>query len=677
MNIKIPVSWLRDYLKTDIAAKTLAKELTLRGPSVDRIDKKGDDYIWDVEVTTNRIDALSVFGIAREANAILQNLGEKSKLHQVEGLEQKLEPETKNRLNLDIKIRNYNLCPRFTTIVLDNVKIQSSPQIVKNRLEALNIRPINNIVDITNYVMLEMGQPMHAFDYDKVLGSKMTLRASTEGESIKTLDGKKRALPKGTIVIEDAKRLIDLCGIMGGENSQITKRTKRVIMFAQIYDAQTIRKTTQALAFRTDAASRFEKGPDPENILDVLKRAVYLSKKFSGAKIASELFDIYKQPKKPTEIRLNLNKLERYLGTKIDSLKAENILKSLGFKTSSTQAYLGATPPSWRSQDVTDDVDLIEEIARINGYHTLNSTLPGGEVPKTDDGNLKVAQKIKNDLIFLGLNEVVTYSIISKDLLKTTGIEEKNAVELENPLTWEWQFMRPTIIPSLLEVLANNKNLNPTLKIFEVANTFDHKLHGLPQQDLKIAFALQDSSFSEIKGLTENLFYILKRKPKFEKFKEDSTLAEKSQSAFVSTADEFVGEIGLINPKAAQIFELENNVAVAELNLTKILSQPQISTSYHQIPKFPPVIEDISAIFSTKITVETIIDEIKNASNLARKIEVIDIFGDEKIGQDKKSIAVRIWFQKPGGTPSQVEVESERNKIIKSLSTKLLAKVRR
>src|SRR3989344_5554492 len=257
MNIKVPVSWLRDYLKTDLAAKTIANYLTISGPSVEKVKKINQDYIFEVEVTSNRPDLFSIFGLAREATAILKHKHHQAQLAQSPGLNLNLEPDIVNPLHLEVNIKNPKLCPRFTAIILDNVKIKPSPAVIRKRLEACGIRAINNIVDISNYIMLELGQPMHTFDYDKIKKNKMILRTAQEGEHIKTLDGKTRKLPQGAIVIEDDGRLIDLCGIMGGANSQISRRTKRAIFFVQAYDPATIRKTTQALTFRTEAATRF------------------------------------------------------------------------------------------------------------------------------------------------------------------------------------------------------------------------------------------------------------------------------------------------------------------------------------------------------------------------------------------------------------------------------------
>lgn len=679
MNLLVPVSWLRDYLKTDLAAKTIASYLTASGPSVDRIEKIGEDYIFDTEVTSNRADSASVFGVAREAHAILASNGEKSQLIPTQGVNTKLDPDISNPVNLDAQVTDPKLCSRFTAIVLQ-IKIGPSPAIIKNRLKASGTRPINNIVDITNYIMLETGQPMHAFDFDKIEGAKMILRASREGEKLITLDGIKRQLPKGTIVIQDSKKLIDLCGIMGGQNSQITSRTKRVVFFVQSYNPGLIRKTTQSLAFRTVAANLFEKGVDEENIPAVLARAVYLAKKTASAKIISELIDIYsvKIPKKT--IRLSTSKLNKYLGTDLQPQKVAKILENLGFDVSFTPNQITAEPPSWRSKDIEADVDLIEEIARIYGYHKLPSTLPRSETPKRKDSDLKDVVALKRALIYLGLTEVITYSIISKEWLKTTGITENNAVELANPLTEEWQFMRPTIVPSLLDVISKGyrvKGIGDSMRIFEIAKTYDKNKKGLPTQDLKIAFALSGSNFLEIKGIIENLFIILARKPKFEKFTEESILSDKSQSAIVKVGDQTIGGLGMISPKAAESFDLDTNVAIAELNLTKIFYRPIELSNYHPIPKFPPITEDISAIFSLYTPIGDIIAEIKKASDFVKALETIDIFEDPKLGENKKSITLTLTYQKSSATPTQEEVNIEREKIVEALESNLRAKVRR
>ncbi len=514
MNIKIPVSWLREYLKTDLAAKTLASYFSLSGPSVEKIEKVGQDYIFDIEITTNRFDAASVFGLAREGHAILSSLNEKTTLSAPKGTNLNLEPDTAKRLTLDVVIKKNSLCPRFTAIVIDNVKIKPSPAYIRNRLRACGIRAINNIVDISNYLMLEMGQPMHTFDFDKIKGAKMVLREAQQSEKITTLDGISRILPAGTIVLEDQNRLIDLCGIMGGANTSVTSRTKRVVIFIQSYDPVKIRKTSQALNFRTDASVRFEKGVDIESIPQALSRAVYLAKLTAGAKIASELVDIYKQKPEDKKFKLSFDKLNRYLGISLEPQKATKILTALGFKVSAASSYLEAIPPSWRTQDIEDDVDLIEEIARIYGYHNLPSSLPVGQGEIEQEGILKDVIELKKSLKFLGLTEVISYSIISKELLNVAKAPKNQLVELSNPLTENWQYMRTSIVPSLLQIVSENQHTTEIIRVFEIAKTYTAQKNNLPKQDLVLSIVFEKADFYQIKGIIENIFDILKRSPK-------------------------------------------------------------------------------------------------------------------------------------------------------------------
>ena len=678
MNIRVPVSWLRDYLKANIAAKTIANLLSLSGPSVERLEKRSGDYIFDVEVTSNRSDAFSVFGIAREANAILTNENIKSELIPPKGLSLPLEPDRTNPLTLDVKITDHRLCPRFTAIVVDNVKIKPSPALIRKKLESVGIRAINNIVYISNYIMLELGQPMHTFDFDKIKNHKMTLRPSHEGEKIKTLDGKIRKLPAGAIVIEDEDRLIDLCGIMGGENSQITRRTKRVVLFVQAYNPQIIRKTCQSLAFRTEAATRFEKGIDLEGIVPALSRAVYLTKQVSNAKIASELIDITAAKSQKKTISLSLNKLKNYLGVETSVNKTSKILELLGFTVKTTPQVIIAVVPSWRIFDVKDDVDLIEEIARVYGYHRLPSNLPEGRIPQSKESDLVKVIELKKALKYLSLTEVISYSIIAREMLELTKTQEKEAVELANPLTDQWQFMRPTVLISLAQVIANNQNLEKDLKVFEVAKTYIKKEGDLPKQDLKLAIAWQNADFYQIKGLVENVFEILLRSPKFQKVTGENHLFEKEGVAQIKVGKSLVGTCGILNTQIIDYFNLEGQVAACEINLSIIYQLPTTQLSYKPVPKYPPVIEDLSAIFNQKALLVDIIAQVKKAGDpLVKKVDLIDIFKEGKIGKDKKSVTLRLTYQRSDRTPTQEEVTKTREKIIDAFSKSFQAIVRR
>lgn len=695
MNILVPASWLRDYLKTDITAKSLANIMSLCGPSVERMEKHGEDVVFDVEVTTNRPDANSIYGIAREASAILNWNKQKAHLVSPDGLNLSLHPDKKELLNLDVQITNSKLCPRFTAVVMDNVEIKDSPALIKSRLEKCGIRPINNIVDISNYLMLELGQPMHMFDYDKIKGAKMVLRESKAGESIRTLDGQNRKLPSGTIVIEDSERLVDLCGIMGGENSAVSKRTKRIIVFVQSYDALRIRKTTQALAFRTDAAARFEKGVDAGTIPQVLARAVFMCKNMAGGQIASELVDIYPNPPKTKSIELSEEKLDKYLGIAFKLSDAQKILSLLGFKVTDFGKYLKAIPPSWRAVDVEQEEDLIEEVARIYGYHNLPSDQPRGIVPNEPETDLMRVIKLKKSLKDLGLTETLSYSIISEEFLGLTGLGKEQAVELNNPLSNEWQYMRPTLLISLASVVAQNQNLFPDIHIFEIAKTYikgtrEAIVNDLPIQDLHLSVALGNSDFYKVKGYVENIFQILGREVEFVQL-QDCSLADSlgyqtilhsllvpQISAVIKSEGVTVGVLGILNREVNNYFGIKDPIAVCEINLATTYSLQGVKLAYHPIAKYPPVIEDISAIFQSSMMAGDIIAEVKGAgSPLVKKVEIIDVYRDEKLGRDNKSVTLRINYQMTERTPSNAEVVPVREKIISHLESALGAKVRK
>ena len=331
MNIIIPDSWLKEHLKTKVTPKKIGEYLSLCSQSVEKITKVDHDWLYDIEITTNRPDCFSVYGIARELAVILPRFGIPAKLSQLSIINYPL--SISKGLPLEVKITKPSLCPRFTALIFDNVVIKPSPKIVQERLEKSGIRAINNVVDISNYLMLALGQPMHTFDYDKIKGHKMILRESAGGEKITTLDGQIRPLPDGTIIIEDGEgRIIDLCGIMGGENSQVDKKTKKVLLFVQTYDPLKIRQTCQKLAFRTEAASRFEKGVDPEGVMTAMNKAIQMFEENCGAKIASNLIDIYPDPPKQKTIKLDLKLVDKVMGISIPQKEIVSILESLGFK---------------------------------------------------------------------------------------------------------------------------------------------------------------------------------------------------------------------------------------------------------------------------------------------------------------------------------------------------------
>ncbi|TSC53558.1 MAG: Phenylalanine--tRNA ligase beta subunit [Microgenomates group bacterium LiPW_16] len=354
MKIFISDSWLREHLKTAATPRQIAEYLSLSSQSVEKVTKFNDDWVYEIEVTNNRPDCFSVYGIARELTAILPRFKISAKLQPLSHNSELITHNQKG-LPLEVKITDPSLCPRFTAIIFNKVQIKPSPKIIQKRLQKSGIRALNNIIDISNYLMLELGQPMHAFDYDKIKGAKMILREAKEGEKITTLDGQTRMIPAGAIIIEDgARRIIDLCGIMGGENSAVDEETRRVLLFVQTYDPAKIRRTCQLLGFRTEAASRFEKGVDPEGVMVAMKKAIVMLGKKCGAKVTSSLIDIYPNPLKQKNIKLDLALVNKIIGVELPKNEIIDILKSLGFSQLTTHnSQLTFSVPNWRLSDIS------------------------------------------------------------------------------------------------------------------------------------------------------------------------------------------------------------------------------------------------------------------------------------------------------------------------------------
>ena len=675
MNIRIPQSWLKTLLETNATPVAIAEKLSLSGSSVEKIERLGDDTLFDIEITTNRPDAFSVLGVAREAYTTLKYAGSKVLLKKPEGIDVWPKMETAE-LSLKVKIEKPQLCPRFTAVILDNVKIQPSPNWMQKHLESVGNRPINNVVDISNYLMFELGQPMHTFDYEKILQSNMTLRESRQDEQITTLDGAKRTLPTGTIVIEDKGRLIDLCGIMGGANSQISEKTKRVLLFVQTYDPARIRMASQALGLRTEASSRFEKGPDTEGVIPALNRAVFLLKAFADAKVASKVIDIYPAPYKSKKVTLEAVKLNQYLGISIPLTKAASILEYLGFETSLSGKTLTAVVPSYRAADIELDVDLIEEIARITGYNKIPNLLPIGEIRPQTSSIFYWEDHVRDYLKYQGFYEVYTNSMISRKDLDAVGIETRNALKIKNPLNQDLEYMRPTLLPSLLKVVAANQNRGEGLRFFELAARYEPRnKNELPAEILSLAGVVQGNNFYQLKGILEGLFDDLGIEAIFTQT-EIPNLG-KGQTAKITANGAELGRIGKVDPKVLKAFNVEDNVFVFGLLFETLANLAKTTKKYTPIPKYPEIVEDISMVVDTKTEVGKILEVIKTSGGeLLKKTEVFDIFSDSKLGKDKKSVAVHLIYRSQTHNLTTKEVEDVRKKIISALESEVDAKVR-
>jgi phenylalanyl-tRNA synthetase beta chain len=633
-NILVPDEWLRDYLETSATPKKIAEWLSLCGPSVEKVENS----VYSIEVTTNRVDAASIYGIAREASVILPRFGVSASLHSIKLPSLKLSGKVKY-LSAEV---DRDLCSRFTAVLIKNVKIASSPDWMKQRLEAVKVRPLNNVVDISNYIMHELGQPVHTFDYDKIQNSQMILRASKKGERITTLDAKTHTLNGGDIVIEDGGgRLIDLAGIMGGQNSAVDANTNNVLLFVQTYNPVNIRKTSMSLAHRTEAAILFEKGLDPELVTLGISRGIGLFSKLTGGNPEDETLDIYPKPYFPKTIKTDINFICHRLGVEISKGEVVDILKSLGFESKWKFDNLDVVVPSFRAGDLLIPEDIVEEVARIYGYHKLPSRLMEGTIPEpSQDAPFPFEQKIKNLLSGWGAIEFYSLSLVPED-----WVYSEVALRLKNPLGRDSEYLRMSLAPSLIKAASDNLGNKESFHLFEMANVYIPKRGDLPQEKMMLAGIFFKTEFREAKGIVEALLQSLNIEADF--LQNEQAHFAPSKYLEIKCGGKTTGELGVLENENLIYWELDMRI------LQKVSRQ---SKGFTPIPKFPPQVEDITLSLPERTKAGAVLKTIRNSNPLVSYAKLTDVF--------KNSYTFRVHYQHPNKTLTNEEVVGVRERIL-------------
>lgn len=643
MDILIPDNWLRDFLKTKASPIEIGKYLSLCGPSVERVIKSEHGFVYSIEVTTNRIDSVGVYGIAREASAILPKFNIPAKLIPINrGSKQKMLDKVRY-LNVQV---DSSLCPRFSAILIKNTKIRPSPLKMQQRLIDAGARPINNIVDVSNYIMYELGQPVHTFDYDKIKNAKMILRLSKKGEKITTLDGDTYELSGGDIVIEDGSgKLIDLPGIMGGLNSMVSQNTKNVLLFVQTYNPTLIRQTSMELSKRSEASSLFEKGLDPELVELGIRRGIDLLVELTGGNPEDQILDLYPNPYKTKKIKVTGSFINDRMGVDIKTKKIKEILLSLGFGVSIKGGSISISVPSFRSQDITIGEDIVEEIARIYGYFNFPSQLMKGDLPNAYLCTpFAFERKIKDTLKALGGVEIYTFSLVSE---KDAGT---GALELKNPLGAETEYLRTSILPSLISAVDYNLGYKQSFHLYEVANVYLPRKADLPEEKMTLGGIFFEYEYRKAKGIVEKLLMELNI---------DFTLHIEDKPGFlpngrvnIKSNNLQIGELGI----------LDTGYIYYEFSINALIKAASPNRKIKSIPKYPAQVEDLTFTFPQKTKIGEVIKLITNNSKLIAKVELKDIYKD--------SYTFRVWYQHPSKTLTDKEVEGIRNKILKEIKNK-------
>lgn len=642
-----------------------------------------DDTIIDLEIYPNRPDCLSVIGIAREVAAITRKPLRLPKVKVTE-----CGPSIDSLASVEVK--DPDLCPRYTARVIRNVKVGPSPLWLQQRVRAGGMRPINNVVDITNYVMLEMGQPLHAFDYDKLIQHKVVVRRALPGETMVTLDDQERDLPADTLVIADIERAVCVAGVMGAANTEVTEATTNIFLESANFQGASIRQTSRRMGLRSEASARFEKGLDPELTVKALDRAASLLAEVAGGEVCPGIIDVNNVAAGSRVVKLRPERCTSLLGMKIPLSEMVAILRSLEFGVTEKDGCLEVEVPSHRL-DIELEADLIEEVVRLYGYDKIPATLPRGVAgrggqPKT----LQVADLVRDLLVGAGLTEVMTYSFDSPRSYDRLGVPEdhelRQAVTIRNPLTEDWSIMRTTLIPHLLDVLQHNaQRQQQDLRIFEIAAVY--RPHSLPvtkqpqeRQTLGIALmgeyprqwgiAPRSVDFFDLKGLVEMLCEQLGLELAVERCEYPGLHPGKCARIIVN--GQKVGIIGEVHPEVADKWELPVRAYVAELDLEQMIQNATWERRVETLPRYPAVSRDLAVLAATTTSAGDIARVIAAAGGeLVKEVRLFDLYQGEQIPAGYRSLAYSITYQAVDRTLTDEEITAIEERIINRLHSEL------
>jgi phenylalanyl-tRNA synthetase beta chain len=692
--MKVTYNWLKDFVDISLKPEALAERLTMAGLEVVRLEKFADDFVFEIEVTSNRPDWLSVIGIAREVAAIT---GKRLKFdpgyclpRQRRGMlpacrtgrdPGKNKDQGSRIKDLQINIKDKTACPFYSARLIYNVKVKPSPEWMAKRLRAIGLRPVNNIVDITNYALFATGQPLHAFDLDKLKGEQIIVRFAQNGEELVAIDGINRKLTPEILVIADEGGPVAIAGIMGGKESEVHASTRNILLEGAYFSPLAMRRASRILGSSSDSSYRFERSVNRNSCLMSLGQAADLILENTGG-VLGKLYKSGVSKSQKKTAAFNTVNLKKQLGYNLPVLRIKSILKSLEFKIlSRTNGILKLRVPDFR-QDIKTGIDLLEELCRIYGYENIPLSLPAvkpGGIQ--EDEALAIAKRIRETLAALGFSEVITYSLLSKENLKKAGIDLENSAGLENPLSVEQEILRPALFPGLLHTLGRNLDLGSEQRaFFEIGDCFNRMSEfrslGL-LAPLGVLVDKADSSPSggllEFKGKLELLLQKLGIRD-YEFFPSSRPFFQEGRSAALIIDEQELGIIGQLKKEILLAFKIDNREALAlELNLDKLKTYINFQKTYQHLPKYPSVTRDMSLLVDEGITYQNIARIIRacGLENL-EAVRFKDLYRSEAIGKGKKSLTVSLEFRSAEGTLTDAEVKPYMDTISGQLSQRAM-----
>lgn len=639
------------------------------------------DVIFDISITPNRADCLCVIGIAREV-AALTHQRVKYPVSSLSDRGEEIDQRT------SVTVLDSELCPRYVARMIEDVKIGPSPDWVRNRLEKVGIRPINNVVDVTNYVMMEYGQPLHAFDFDLLEGRKIVVRRAKQGETFVTLDGVERTLDDRILMICDGAKPVAIAGVMGGLNSEIRQETETVLLESAYFDPAGNRWASKKLGLETEAAYRFGRGIDHGGCLSAANRAAQMIQQLAGGRVVEGAVDVYPAPIKPAPIRLSVRKTNQILGTEIPGKEMKGYLEDLELDVQEAgEDEMRVIPPSFR-RDLEREIDLSEEIARMYGYEKIPTTLPKG-APSSEGRSreLNLRKNAEEVLLHHGYSEVITYAFTSPSSVDGIGLaaddSKENVLKILNPLTEDFSVMRTTLLPGLLEVARHNISWkNSNLKIFELKTVFFRQKEMALPRELKVlagfaagleadphwAFSPRQVDFYDMKGCLEDLFDRLQIRGIEFKRAEAIPYLHPGRAVRVLRKGEDLGVLGEVHPEVLSRYEIQGRASLFEINFQEVVRWAEDGKRFSPLPKFPAVYRDLSLVVDESLEVEKVTETIAHVEvPFIDEIYLFDLYRGAPISEGKKGVTYRIRYQATDRTLTDEEVNAYHDRVFSRL----------
>jgi len=674
----ISLQWLKDYVTIGIPAEKLAHRLTMAGMEVEKIDQVEGDTVFELEITPNRPDCLNMLGLAREVSAVLNRELKRPKLKKVHFPPQKC----------PIEILDRDGCARYIGTVIRDVEVKPSPEWMQKRLLAVGLRPINNIVDITNFCLLETGQPLHAFDIDTLEGGRIVVRRARKGETIVMIDGEKRELDSSMLVIADAKRPVAVAGVMGGQDTEVTAKTKNIILESAYFDPIMIRRTARVLGVSTDSSYRFERGVDIHSVETGALRALNLILKFAKGKVSART-DLFLSRRKttPKKITISKDQIDQLLGADLTVTRCKTILKKLGFSVTVVQKKnLQVTPPTFRN-DVKQPVDLIEEVARVLGFDNLPMSLPKiAAVNVAPDEKLKFKNGLRDSLVAQGLSETVNYTLIGQAALDRCGMSDLKSVAVKNPLTQDQALTRPAMLPSMMSAARNNFNRGQrNLKLFEMGKTYfaDGEKDIIAilltgrQADSWRSEAAAALNYYDLKGVVERLLDDAGAGP-LAAVQGEQKFFEPGVSAVLKQGNKTIGEMGQISDEVCAQWDIKHaKVFYAQVQVDKVFDQGQTFRPFKALCDFPSVVRDISLAVPEATHFSAIKEKaVALGGSILTSVELLELYTGDKIPDGQRGLVVSLVYQSSQRTLTEEEVNAVHSRICDEIVKDLGATIR-